>query len=297
MTDTETPNLPVKAQPKAELVAGNRVAPIVPRTVDEVARVAKAVIVAGLAPNSYDGRTSEETAAKVMIGIMKGAEVGFPPITALSTIAIINNRPCIWGDGAVALAQAHGQVEKVEAIYEGELTADGFTDTYTAVYRIWRRAQENPYEGRFSVADAKRAHLWQNPKRDPWMKYPKRMLMMRARAFALRDGFADCLSGLAIAEEVQDFPEAPKPVEASFLDDALPTIGVSVDNAQAEAITVAVDDDKPASYADAKAAADKGAVALGVWWKQNPDSHQELADWRSMLDAIANKADLASEAA
>jgi len=71
------------------------------------------------------------------------------------------------------------------------------------------------------VKDAKRAHLWNNPKRDPWMKYPQRMLMARARAYALREGFADCLSGLSIAEEIQDLPEAPKPLtDTTFLDDA-----------------------------------------------------------------------------
>lgn len=210
-----------------ELVIGAEVAPIVPRTIEEVGRVAKAVIVAGLAPDSYKHGAPDEIVAKVIIGIMKGSEVGFPPMAALSTIAIINGRPTIWGDGAVALAQARGLVEKVEQIYEGtpgeaaEPSPNDFRDDYTAVYRIWRKRQENPYEGRFSVRDAKRAHLWANPKRDPWIKYPKRMLMARARAFALRDGFADALSGLSIREEIEDMPaEAPRKTDTSFLDDA-----------------------------------------------------------------------------
>lgn len=210
----------VKLPAKAPLEAGARIAPIIPRNVDEVARVAKAVIVAGLAPNSYEGRNEQETASKIMIGIMKGAEVGFPPITALSTIAIINGRPCIWGDGAVALIQASGQVGKVMQFYEGQETPDGLPDDYTAVYSITRKGQETPYIGRFSVKDAKRARLWGNPKRAPWMDYPKRMLMMRARAFALRDGFADRLMGLAIAEEAADIHiETVQAVDTGFLDE------------------------------------------------------------------------------
>src|SRR5690606_6210149 len=59
-----------------------------------------------------------------------------------------------------------------------------------------------PIKATFSVADAKKAGLW--GKQGPWQQYPKRMLSMRARAFALRDGFADVLRGLGIAEEVQD---------------------------------------------------------------------------------------------
>lgn len=213
---------------KAELRAGSEVAPIVPRTIEEVARVAKAVIVAGLAPSSYEGRTQDETVSKIMIGVMKGAEVGLPPITALSTIAIINNRPTIWGDGAVALCQARGVVTKVETHYEGaeaisdkEPSISDFPDGYTAVYRIWRKGQETPYIGRFSVRDARRAHLWGNIKKQPWMMYPTRMLMNRARAFALRDGFADCLSGLFIREEVEDLPAEPaRSTDTAFLDDA-----------------------------------------------------------------------------
>ncbi len=54
-----------------------------------------------------------------------------------------------------------------------------------------------------SKEDAKKAGLW--GKAGPWSQYPKRMLQMRARSFALRDKFADALSGLIMAEEAQDY--------------------------------------------------------------------------------------------
>lgn len=203
--------------PKAELVAGNNVAPIIPRTIDEVARVASAIIKAGLAPDSYRSGDPQETASRIIVGIMKGAEVGFPPITALSTIAIISGRPCIYGDGAVALAQSRNLIEKFEQRFDGE---DG-TDNYTCHVLIWRRGQENPYEGHFSLGDAKRARLLNKP--GPWLQYPTRMMFNRARAFALRDGFADCLCGLAIAEEIRDLPpELPKPATDFLEDDDAP---------------------------------------------------------------------------
>jgi hypothetical protein len=56
----------------------------------------------------------------------------------------------------------------------------------------------------FSVADAVRAGLW--GKSGPWTQYPKRMLQLRARGFALRDAFPDVLKGLVTAEEAQDYP-------------------------------------------------------------------------------------------
>jgi hypothetical protein len=42
-------------------------------------------------------------------------------------------------------------------------------------------------------------------KEGPWQTYPRRMLTMRARSWALRDGFADVLRGLSIREEVDDY--------------------------------------------------------------------------------------------
>lgn len=222
--------------------AGASVSALVPRTLGELAMVASAIIMGGLAPDSYivkDGAREdyEKTKARIMIGIMKGAEVGMPPITALSTIAIINNRPTIWGDGAVALVQRAGVIERIEQLFEGAPEEVGapaaddrgelnyapkisdFGHTMTAVFRIWRKGMEVPYEGRFSVRDAMRAHLWGNTKKAPWIEYPKRMLMARARAYALRDGFADCLMGLSIREEIEDIPAPAPKTDASFLDD------------------------------------------------------------------------------
>jgi hypothetical protein len=67
--------------------------------------------------------------------------------------------------------------------------------------------------GRFSVADAKRAGLW--GKSGPWTQYPRRMLQLRARGFALRDAFPDVLKGLVTAEEAQDYPATEAAKEAA----------------------------------------------------------------------------------
>ncbi len=190
---------------KAELVTGNALSPIIPRTVEEVGRLADAVIAAGMVPNSYAGTNGAGTKAKIMIGIMKGLEVGFGPITALSHICIINNRPSLYGEAAIALCHRAGAIESVRHYYEGK---EG-SDDWIAIYEIRRRKHEQAYIGTFSVKDAKRAHLWANPKRTPWIEYPQRMLLARARAFALREGFADYLMGLSIAEEAEDLPAAP----------------------------------------------------------------------------------------
>jgi len=70
----------------------------------------------------------------------------------------------------------------------------------TAVCTMRRRPWPTPIARRFSMAMAEEAGLAQ--KEGPWQTYPRRMLMMRARSWALRDGFADVLRGLSIREEV-----------------------------------------------------------------------------------------------
>lgn len=220
-------------KPKPDLMAGANVTAIVPRSIEEVFRVAKAVIMAGLAPDSYTRERGQDlpedkVVSRVVVGIMKGAEVGLPPITALSTIAIINNRPCIWGDGAVALIQSSGRLEKMTIEDIGEVPgADAGTGDFPPSYgkrvTMWRVGQVEPYIGEFTVGDAKRAHLWMSPKRTPWIEHPKRMLKWRAAGQPASDGFADCLMGLAIREIVEDLPpDAPPPADVSFLDDAAP---------------------------------------------------------------------------
>lgn len=206
--------------PKAPIKADDGdVLAIIPRDLDQAWRYAEMICKADLAPASYEDDAHKPDPKKVVIGILTALELGVPPMQGLRGIAIINGRPSVWGDLAMALIQSKGVVKKAEQSYSGE----SGTDSYQANYVIWRKGQESPYEGHFSIADAKRAGLWAHPKKRPWIEYPMRMLMMRARAFAIRDGFADCLCGLAIAEEVQDMP-APIAVEAKtdFLTDESP---------------------------------------------------------------------------
>jgi hypothetical protein len=75
----------------------------------------------------------------------------------------------------------------------------------TAISRLRRRGQPSSIIGRFSTAMAAQARL--NQRIGPWQDYPQRCLMMRARSWALRDGFADVLRGLQISEEVADYTD------------------------------------------------------------------------------------------
>lgn len=201
------------------LVAGRRVSAIVPTTMDETYRLAKAVTAAGMAPYGL------ETPEKAMIAIMHGLEIGLTPMAALQRIAVIKGRPTIWGDAAMGIVRASGVCEWIKERVAG----DG--DARVATCEAKRKGDPEPVIKTFSVADAKRAGLWSPSlkvkkfKKDgstyeadndsPWHRYPDRMMQMRARAFALRDLFADILGGMHLREELDDEePAAMAPAPA-----------------------------------------------------------------------------------
>jgi hypothetical protein len=150
------------------------------------------------APKDFKGKP-----ASCMLAIQCGAEIGLAPLQALQSIAVVNGRPAVYGDAAMALVKASHVCEYVTESVEGD--GEQMVATCTAK----RRGYPSATVVRFTVADAKKASLW--GKTGPWSQYPKRMLQMRARGFALRDAFPDVLKGLVTAEEAQDYP-TPEPV-------------------------------------------------------------------------------------
>lgn len=168
------------------LKTGNAIQAIIPQDVEQVFRLAQAISKSGLAPSTM------KDPEKLVVAIMHGLEIGLPPMQAVQRIAVINGRPAIWGEALPALLWSRGF--KLE-----EIVADGVA-TCTVI-----RPDGSKITRQFSEADAKKAGLLGKP--GPWQQYPARMLAMRARGYACRDGAADALSGLYVAEELADSPE------------------------------------------------------------------------------------------
>jgi hypothetical protein len=191
-------NQVVPNEPRPNILAGGKVAAIIPQSMDEAYRLAKAVCMAGMAPKGM------EKPEQAMIAIMRGLEIGLTPFQALDRIAVVNGRPTIFGDGAIALVRGSGTCEFIRETVTGE------GDSLKATCIAKRKGETEAITGTFSVADAKKAGLW--GKSGPWQQYPARMLQMRARGFCLRDGFADVLGGLYLREEIEDSARpAPPP--------------------------------------------------------------------------------------
>lgn len=165
---------------------------ITPRTLTEAKELATLMSESSLVPKDY-----QRAPHNILVAMMMGAEVGLRPMQAIQNIAVINGRPSVWGDAALAIVKAQPSCEDVVETMEGE------GDARVARCEVRRRGRQ-PVVRTFSVEEAKSAGLW--AKTGPWQNYPARMLQMRARGFALRDAFPDALRGMYIAEEAQDIP-------------------------------------------------------------------------------------------
>ena len=168
-----------------------------PTSITEAIKFSEMLAKSNMVPRAYQGKPED-----ILVCVQWGYEIGLAPMQALQNIAVINGKPSVYGDAAMALVLASPVCEGIEESIENEGTPN------PVAVCIARRRGRAPVESRFSVEDAKRAGLW--GKQGPWTAYPKRMLAMRARGFAIRDCFADVLKGLITAEEAQDYPDDRK---------------------------------------------------------------------------------------
>lgn len=204
---TETPKQEetavVKQDVKAPMLTSQK--GLVLTSLDDMWRFAGYVVRSGLTPKGL------EKPEAVVIALQMGYELGLPPMQSLQNIAVINGRPCVWGDAVPGLIEASHKQEYGYPTKIGKRSPDGsFPDSYGYRYTTKRIGREE-YSYEFTVADAKKASLW--GKVGTWTFYPDRMLLNRARTFCLRDVFPDVLRGLVTDDEAKNMVDADFTVE------------------------------------------------------------------------------------
>jgi hypothetical protein len=279
-----------------------------PATLTEAIQFSDMLASSSMVPKAYQGKPQD-----ILVCVQWGYEMGLAPMQALQNIAVINGKPSVYGDAAMALVQASSVCEDVEEYFEGEGTPN------PVAVCVAKRKGRKPVTAKFSVEDAKRAGLW--GKQGPWSAYPKRMMQMRARGFALRDAFPDVLKGLITAEEAQDYPDEAKPrpaakpanpldmvakpaplaipaettnpaiIEAAFADTVEPEpveVLAEIPHAEIEHVDLqplpdtSPDDDEPMATAI--------GYQLKVPGKEQPFSvHETLEEWQDAYEDLADK--------
>lgn len=166
--------------------------PLIPKNVKEAFELATILSKSSIVPQGFAGKPES-----VFICISFGMELGLPPLQALQNIYVVNNKPTIYGDAALALASEYPSVEMID-----EDAPDVAMKNSCGRCAVKLKSGQ-VIERRFSVEDAKKAGLW--GKSGPWTQYTGRMLMLRARSWAIRDAVPGCLKGMQIREEVDDY--------------------------------------------------------------------------------------------
>ncbi len=182
-----------------------------PQTFEQGMKLAELVAGTGFAPKTYKGKPEE-----CLMAMMAGNEVGLGPMASLQNIAVINGYPSVFGDAALALVKASSDYEFLHETFS--------EDGKTAICQAKRKGEQESVRT-FSMEDAAKAGLLN--KDGPWKQYTKRMLQMRARAWAIRDVWPHVLKGLSIKEEIQDIsdpvnvtPNAePEPLKPNPIDE------------------------------------------------------------------------------
>jgi hypothetical protein len=206
----------IQEKPRLPVGMGGTVMAVVPRSIEEIWRVSKMVVVGGLAPQSLVGygdkaKTGDDAVSAVSIAIMFGAELGLPPMAALRSMAVINGRPALYGDGLVSVVRRSGRAEYIRM---------GFDASKNAGYCEARRIDTGEeLRVEFSEADARQAGLWSDQAKvkrngrngsyetdndSSWYRHPKRMMQWRATGFCLRNLFADVLAGVLTDDEARE---------------------------------------------------------------------------------------------
>ena len=148
----------------------------------EVMQMARAIAGSGL----FGVKTPDQAFALMLIAQAEGRH----PATVAQEYDIIQGRPAIKSQAALARFQAAGGsirwTERTDTACEAEFT--------------------HPQGGKLSIRwTMERAQAAQLTGKDNWRKFPAQMLSARVVSEGVRAVFPACLSGLYLAEEVQDF--------------------------------------------------------------------------------------------
>lgn len=158
---------------------------------DRMIKAADMLSRSGLVPDSLKGKPDS-----VFAVLCYGAEMGLPPMTALTTIHVINGRPTL--SAQLMLAMVYKRCPGAQIRFE--------LDQQALKAKCLAARPGQPQEA-FYIAewDMARASLMGLTTRDQYRKQALTMLKWRAVAEAVRAVFPEIVLGLYATEELQDF--------------------------------------------------------------------------------------------
>ena len=223
---TQTKETALATVAPTEIVTPPQPIGLTPNSIHEAESMAELLASSSLVPDHFKGKPSD-----CFMAIAFGVELGIPPVTALTSIAVVKGKPTLYAATMVALILSSGKCK-----YFRRIKSDG----NTAIYETVRRDDPEPMRYEFSQAHAKAAGLAEG-KGGMYGKYAKQMLEARAKSYLARDVYPDVLHGLSSYEEIDamepkravDVDRFDKPAEGA-IDAESTECATGEDNSEAE---------------------------------------------------------------
>jgi hypothetical protein len=168
-----------------------------PRSFAEAREMAEFMAKSELIPAAYRGKPSD-----IIVAAAMGASLGMTMATALQSIYVIQGRPSLYVEAAIAVVRASGQL--VSLAVQGDETQATATAT---------RQGGETMTTTFTMTQAQRMNLTRNPS---WTSQGAWMLETRAIGRVLHRLFPDILRGLGLVDP------AGRPVEQDDMASAEP---------------------------------------------------------------------------
>lgn len=165
-----------------------------PQTFAELMSVAETVAKSELVPAAFRGKP-----ANIVVAIMAGRELGLGAMQSLRLIHVIEGKPVMSADGAVALALSSPHCERWDYIES--------TDKVCTIET--QRKGSAPAHFSFTIEQAQQAGI---ANKSTWKQYPQAMLRARCAMITARAVYPDLLAGVYDPDEADGF--APQRQEA-----------------------------------------------------------------------------------
>lgn len=202
------------------------ITPLEPTTLEEAMKLATTFAPAQLLPTHLRNKPAD-----VVITILFGRELGLSPMQAINHVHVIEGKPGLDAQMAVALVK-RSQVCEYFILVE--------SSDQVATYETKRRGNPTPTRISFTIQDAQRAELTGKAN---WKRYPASMLRARASMQLARETYQDIIGGVHDLDELEDYRPAgpgafiaPPPLSAP----TSPPVGRVIDLQAHEAAKAAI---------------------------------------------------------
>lgn len=210
---------------------------------------------------------SIKTPEQALAIMMKGRELGVPPMYALSNIVIIQGKPTCNAELMLALVRRdHGS----DAIRIAVST----NEKCTIQWRTWGQVSEYS----FTIQDAQKADLLTNA---TWKKYPAAMLRARCISAVCRMAFPESIAGMYTGEEL-GAPGSDDGMPLDYTDSGVP-MGASHAPSRADPVTGEIFDAQIVE--DAAPISGQQKKLIGVLRDELGMTNEQVKQWHGKASA------------